>query len=89
MRSATGAAVLLYRYEGVHQMQLIQEEPHRFLLQLVLRRNCSRPELSSMKQCLAEYLGSSIDLDIREVNRIEEDTVKSRWFVSRVPPPPN
>jgi hypothetical protein len=88
MRSATGAAVLLDRYEGVHQMQLIQEAPHRFVLQLVLMRNCSRPELSKMKQCLTEYLGSSVDLDIREVGRIEEETVKSRWFVSRVPPPP-
>jgi phenylacetate-CoA ligase len=87
MRSATGAAVLLDRYEGVHQMQLIQEEPHRFFLQLVLRQNCSRPELSEMKQCLTEYLGSSIDLDIREVSHIQKETVKSRWFVSRVPPP--
>lgn len=74
-----------YRSENINQFRLIQESFDHLTLQLVFRGNLQDETLIKIQSRFMEYLGESVRLDIQIVDFIEEEKLKFRSFISKLP----
>ena len=82
--SSLGLQYILRSLDEIEQFRLIQESSKDLVLQLVLRRN-PRTELPLYLQSrFAAYLCEPVKVDIQIIDRIREDGLKYRAFVSKL-----
>jgi len=78
---------ILMGVDGVDQFRYIQESLDRIVLQMVLWKHPGQQRLSEVRRQSLEYLGEPVSFEVQIIDRLVEDEVKFRRFISKVPSP--
>jgi hypothetical protein len=76
---------ILHEFTGIHQWRVIQESQKKFVLYLVMPNKPDQGMLEKIRSQFLDYLEEPVSLDIRLVDYMEEEVLKFRTFISRVP----
>jgi phenylacetate-CoA ligase len=75
----------LTRFDGIHQLQLVQEEPRTAVANLVPAAGWGPPVQRQLVTELQEHLGADFAIEVREVKRIaQERNGKYRFSICRL-----
>jgi len=87
IKSVLSLGAIIMRVDGIDQFRYIQESLDHLVLQLVFWKHPGEETLSEIRRRSLEYLGEPVRFDVQVVDRLLEDKVKFRRFISKVPPP--
>jgi phenylacetate-CoA ligase len=76
---------ILWNISGIEQFRIIQHSLDHFVLQLARRENLQDGILSKVRSAILNYLGEPVRLDIQIVDFIQEEKLKLRAFISKLP----
>jgi phenylacetate-CoA ligase len=79
---------ILQEFSGIHQWRVIQESETQLVLYLVMPNKPDQGMLEKIRSQFLDYLEEPVSVDIRLVEYMEEEVLKFRTFISKVPPLP-
>jgi phenylacetate-CoA ligase len=83
--SPWGFFFILRSFDGIDQFRVIQEGFDHFVLQIVFRERPQDETLLKIRSRVMEYLSEPVRLDIQVVDFIQEEKLKFRIFISKLP----
>jgi phenylacetate-CoA ligase len=83
-RSTLGFMFLLRVLPWVIRFRVVQKALDRVEVQLVTRDEIAEAEAEILKRKISAYLGESVRVEIRRVAALEDDPLKSEFFVSEL-----
>jgi phenylacetate-CoA ligase len=83
-KSALSLGAILMEVDGVDQFRYVQESIDRLVLQVVFSKHPGEDKLFEVRRRSLDYLAEPISFDVQVVDRLLEDKVKFRRFISRV-----
>ncbi|MEJ2715937.1 MAG: hypothetical protein P8182_02175 [Deltaproteobacteria bacterium] len=88
IRSPDRFHFILHEFNGIDQWRFIQESEEKFVLYLVMPNKPEPGMLEKIRSQFLDYLEEPVSVDIRLVDYMEEEVLKFRTFISKVPKPP-
>lgn len=76
---------IIWSISGIEHYRIIQESLDHFVLQLVFRENPQDEILLKIRSAIMNYIGEPVRLDIQIVDFIQDEELKFRAFISKLP----